>query len=455
MAEDRKVEGVEKGAVYAVVILALTSMFSYLDRQILVLLVEPVRRDLAISDTEFSLLTGAAFAIFYTLMAVPMGIIADRWSRKRLIMAGVALWGAMTIACGFARSYGQMFVARMGVGLGEAALTPTAYSLVPDLFPPERRARAMSWFVLGTFMGSALSLAIGGLVIGRLDSVGDIRLPLVGTLRPWQLVFIVIGLATLAMLVPLAAMRDPPRLGSAAGAEPQSSQGLGEAFRWIRKNRAGYSSLFVGVPLSALIVYGMQAWLPAYFLRVHGWTASETGLRLGGATLVLGLTGALIGGWLADRWRMQGMPDAALRINAIVVLATVPVPLAVLVAPGPMSALAAAGCFFFLSSLAVPLAPTALQGVTPPHLRARVSALFLLIVNIVGIGLGPTAVAFATDTVFKDPTAVGRAIALVGTVSYAASAIVLWQGLGSYRRLLLGLEADAMVPASLAIAAKN
>lgn len=440
MREDRDTQVGGARAIYAIVVLAATSMFAYLDRQILVLLVEPVRRDLQITDTGFSLLTGAAFALFYTVMAIPLGIVADRWSRKRLIMIGVALWGAMTIACGFARNFGQLFVARMGVGLGEAALTPTAYALIPDLFPPERRGRAMSWFVLGTFCGSAVSLALGGWVIARLEKAGEMTLPLIGRLAPWHLVFVLIGVATLAMLVPLAAMREPGRAPRLAG-DPAAT-GLGEALRWLWAHRAGYAALFCGVPFASLIVYGMQAWLPAYFLRVHGWTASETGLALGAATLVLGLTGALAGGWLADRWRARGVPDAALRANAWAVAATLPVPAAVMLAPTAPLALAAAGCFFFLSSFAVPLAPTALQNVTPGHLRARVAALFLLVVNVVGIGLGPTAVAFVTDRVIGDPAGVGRSLALVGTLAYLASFFFLLRGLAPYRRLLAAQDAS-------------
>lgn len=439
MRDDRETQTGAARAIYAIVVLAATSMFAYLDRQILVLLVEPVRRDLRITDTEFSLLTGAAFALFYTVMAIPLGVLADRWSRKRLIMIGVALWGAMTIACGFARNFGQLFVARMGVGLGEAALTPTAYALIPDLFPPERRGRAMSWFVLGTFSGSAVSLALGGFVIARLEQAGRITLPLVGSLAPWHLVFVLIGVATLAMLAPLAALREPER--APRPAEDAAAKGLGEAVAWLWTHRAGYAALFCGVPFSSLIVYGMQAWLPAYFLRVHGWTAAETGVALGAATLVLGLSGALTGGWLADRWRSRGVPDAALRANAWAVAAALPVPAAVMLAPTSTLALAAAGCFFFLSSFAVPLAPTALQNVTPGYLRARVSALFLLVVNAVGIGLGPTAVAFVTDHVVGDPAGVGRALALVGSLAYLTSLVFLIRGLRPYRRLLRAVEA--------------
>jgi len=415
-------------------ILALTYMFSYLDRQILVLLVEPVRRDLRIDDTQFSLLTGLAFALFYAVAAFPLAILADRWSRKRLILIGVALWGVMTMACGLSRSFGELFVARMGVGLGEAALTPTAYALIADLFPKARQARAMGLFVLGTFAGSALSLVLGGMVIGQVAKAPDLLLP-IGAVRPWQLVFLLIGGATLVLLVPLSRIVDPapPRARRDAVAAPA----LGP---WLWSQRARYFALFLGIPFSSLAVYGMQAWLPALFVRAHGWSATDAGVRLGLATLGPGLVGVVLGGWLADRWRAAGRQEAALLLNALVAAAMAPVPVLIAALPGADAALLASGLFFFLSSVIVPLAPTALQAVTPPAIRARTAALFLLVVNLVGIGLGPTAVAAASDHLLPWRGALGPALALVGGLGFALSAALLFLGLPGYRRALAADE---------------
>ena len=176
-----------------VTILMLAYVLSFIDRQILNLLVGPIRRDLAISDTEMSLLMGFSFALFYTLCGIPLGRLADRTSRRGLIAAGVLVWSAMTAACGLARHYWHFLFARVGVGAGEAALSPAAYSLIADSFPPERRATAISVYSMGIYVGSGLAFLLGGVVIQFASAQGDMTLPLVGTIRPWQLIFLLLG----------------------------------------------------------------------------------------------------------------------------------------------------------------------------------------------------------------------------------------------------------------------
>lgn len=418
-------------------VLTLAYVFSYLDRQILVLLVGPVRADLHISDTAFSLLAGAAFALFYAVMALPLAIIADRGSRRRLIMAGVAVWGSMTILCGLSTSFAMLFFARMGVGIGEAALTPTAYSLIADLFAPEKRGRAMGVFTTATFLGGGLSLLGGGAVVTLVSGMPPGAAPF--GLHPWQIAFVAVGALTLLLLLPLRAIADPPRHQAA------DTSGLGAAAAHIWRERAAYAPMFLGIPFASMIVYGVQAWLPTLFIRGYGWSAGEAGAMLGVVTLVAGIGGGIASGALADRWRARGKGDAALRLNAMLVLVAVPLPALIAFAPGPKAALVMAGLFVLVSSLTVPLAPTALQAITPPPLRAQVSALFLLAVNLVGIGVGPTAVALASDLVFAGDKAIGSALALVGTLSYLASALLLWRGLGAYGRAVMALEGESHV----------
>lgn len=419
-------EASTRAAWTTVGVLTLAYVFSYLDRQILVLLVGPVRADLHIGDTAFSLLAGAAFALFYAVMALPLAIIADRGSRRRLIMAGVAVWGSMTILCGLSTSFAMLFMARMGVGIGEAALTPTAYSLIADLFTPEKRGRAMGVFSTAAFLGSGLSLLGGGAVVTLVSAVPPSAVPL--GLHSWQIAFVAVGALTLFLLLPLRAIADPPRRRT-----PQSDTGgLGAAAAHIWRRRAGYAPIFLGIPFASMIVYGVQAWLPTLFIRGYGWSAGQTGLLLGSVTLIAGIGGGIASGVLADSWRSSGRSDAALRLNALLVLIAVPLPALIALAPGATAALVMTGLFVLVSSLTVPLAPTALQAITPPALRAQVSALFLLAVNLVGIGIGPSAVALASDLVFGGENAIGPALALVGTLSYLASALLLWRGLRAY-----------------------
>src|SRR6185437_13950526 len=198
---------------YATGVLMLAYVFSYLDRQILYLMVGPIRRDLHITDFEFSLLSGAAFGIFYTFMGLPIGWLADRVNRKKLIAVGVTAWSIMTILCGVAQSYGLLFLARIGVGVGEATLSPAAYSFLSDSFDKVRLPRAMSMYGLGLFIGAGLALIVGGEIIGAVDKWGDVSIPVLGTLRSWHLVFVMVGVPGLVVALWVSTLREPVRTG--------------------------------------------------------------------------------------------------------------------------------------------------------------------------------------------------------------------------------------------------
>lgn len=203
-----------------VAILMVAYVLSFIDRQILNLLVGPIRRDLAISDTEMSLLMGLSFALFYTLCGIPLGRMADNRSRRGLILFGVLVWSAMTAACGLARSYWQFLTFRVGVGVGEAALSPAAYSLIADSFPRERRATAISVYSMGIYLGSGLAFLLGGLVIKFASAQGDVHLPLFGEVRPWQLIFLILGAAGVLfclLLLPAGHRPDAALLGVLEG----------------------------------------------------------------------------------------------------------------------------------------------------------------------------------------------------------------------------------------------
>ena len=196
-------------AWYVVCILTIAYMFSFLDRQILALLVEPIRADLNISDTQMSLLQGLAFGIFYTLLGIPIGRLADRRSRRSIIAIGISIWCVMTAACGLAKNFGQLFLARVGIGIGEATLNPSAYSLISDYFPREKRARPMSFYNMGVSLGAGTAMVLGGQIISWVFSQPQPVLPLVGTLFHWQVVFIMVGLPGLLIAFLMVTVREP------------------------------------------------------------------------------------------------------------------------------------------------------------------------------------------------------------------------------------------------------
>lgn len=414
-----------------VVVLSLTYMFSFMDRQILVLLIDPIKADLQISDTQVSLLTGFSFAVVYTIMGVPMGRAADLWIRKYIIVFGVTVWGIMTAACGLARNFSHLFLARMGVGFGEAALTPAAYAMVADLFPPHRLAKAMSVFALGGMaVGVGLSLVLGGVVIGFVEEAGVLTLPLIGEVRAWQAVLILVGIMTLLMLIPLGFMPEPKR-HEAKGSQPATAEELSfkSVLRYITDHKAFYGPFIIGMSLINLYAYGVGSWIPSYFIRVHGWEASSTGITLGLLYVVPAVVGGFGGGWLADHIYAKGYRGAPLFLKSLAVTALVVLVPVFIILPWMPVKLGVLIVINLTVALSTVLSPTIIQLATPNRMRSQVSAIYLLVVNLIGIGFGPTAVALITDYVFQDEMAVGKSIVVTAIVACGAGALLLFKAL--------------------------
>ncbi|MBT7799203.1 MAG: MFS transporter, partial [Gammaproteobacteria bacterium] len=198
-------------AWYAVGILFVAYTFSFADRFILSLLIEPIKQDLNLSDTKISLLHGFAFAIFYTFMGIPIGRLADKYNRRTIIVWGIATWSCMTAVCGITKGYWQLFAARVGVGVGEAALSPAAYSMIADLFPAQKLGRALSVYTTGAFVGAGLAFIIGGTAIAAITTSPEITLPVIGTIRSWQAAFFLVGLPGLLVAALMYTVKEPLR----------------------------------------------------------------------------------------------------------------------------------------------------------------------------------------------------------------------------------------------------
>lgn len=411
-------------------LLSLLYTLSFIDRQILVLLVDPIRADLGLSDTQVSLLTGFAFGGVYAIAGWPLGRIADQVNRKWVIGAGVAVWGAMTFLCGAARSFPAMFVARMGVGLGEAALTPAAYSMVPDLFPRERRTLAMSVFVFGAKAGAGAALVLGGLVVALVDRAGVITLPFVGVVASWQVVLFVVGLATLGVLPLLAFLPEPRR--------HNLSQGAGSRFIDVAadmgRRPGAYVGIFLAAPIANMFAYGAWAWQPSVFIRDFGWSQAQTGVTLGAAMLVASVVTGFAAAYLSDHFVKRGRIEAPLTLSAIALIVAAIVVWGLPLAQSAEQALIAATLLSACLAVMTPLVPTALQNVLHSGQRAQVSALMLLVTNLVGIGLGPTVVALVSD--YATGANLALAIALVGAPASLVSALVLLSTRKGYRRAI-------------------
>ena len=367
-----------------------------------------------------------------------MGRAADNWVRKYVIIIGVTVWSLLTMACGVVRSFPQLFIARMGVGLGEAALTPTAYAMMPDLFPPEKLAKGMSVFALGSSVGAGMSLLFGGLVIGLVTDMESLSLPFVGEIRTWQLVLIVVGALSLLMILPLSLMQEPKRQGirqlaktddtPSAPLENRATESI--AFKavltYLKKHRAFYGCFFVGIALYALFIYGMMAWLPSYFIRVHQWQAANAGITLGVLTIVPSIVGTLSAGWLSDYLYGKGYRGAPLYMAIAALLLSIPLLLGLIYIPLMAAKLVIMVVLFFTLTVLGVIPPTVTQMATPARIRGQVSALYLLIVNLVGLGFGPTAIALVTDNIFQDELAVGHSIAVIGVLACGFGAALLF-----------------------------
>jgi MFS family permease len=422
----------------SIAILLLMTVLSHIDRSVIGLMIDPIKADLLISDVQISLLQGFAFALFYACFSVPMGWLADRYSRRGVIYLGVTSWSIATVACGLARTYGQLFAARFGVGIGEATLSPAAYGLVADLFPKRQLALAVGVLAAGAAVGSAVAIIAGGFIVQWAQETGGFW-----NLAPWQVVFVVVGapglvIAPLVFLIPRT--RHLRRIASA------SLAGLGYG-RWLWRNADYLVPTFLGVGLHAVLAYGMGAWTPAYFSRHFGLDVATIGLTLGLVGGITGVIGFIGGGWLVDRLHAAGVPDAHFRyfiVNCtlIIVLGV----LAFAVIDSVVVLIVLLGILHLLLPFTGP-AVAHLQSSTPQHFRGRTIALFMLTMNLLGMTLGPSSVALFSEHVFGGPEHIGSGIALLIAIGGPAALLMFVLARRPARRALAeGLAGGADDP---------
>ena len=414
-------------AWYVVALLLLAYTLSFIDRMILSLLVGPIRADLGISDTQMSLLMGLAFAIFYSALGLPIGLAADRMNRKNLVVAGVAIWSLMTALCGLARSYAILFLVRIGVGVGEASLSPASYSLLGDYFPREKLGRAVAVYSLGVPIGSGIALVLGSFVVKLVTQGPAVILPLLGQMEPWRLVFLIVGLpGLLVALLFYLTIREPARSVRASAPVP------GEFMAFLKLNRVAVTSHFLGMSLVAMVMYGATAWIPQFLHRTYGMPVASAGLWFGASMAVCGSCGILGGGWLADWLYRRGYRDGHLRVIRINAIILTPLFTFMALTPSLNLSLAAMVISMLVGTIHGGAAGSALQLIAPSHLRARLAALYFLVVTLLGLGIGPTAIALITDRVFGDDNALRYSIAIVSAVALPLSAIILTFGLRAF-----------------------
>jgi MFS family permease len=373
-------------AWYVVAVLTIAYIVSFIDRQIMSFLVKPIQRDLEIGDTHISLLMGLSFAIFYTLFGIPLGRLADTRSRRAIISVGIAFWSLMTVACGITRNFWQLALTRMGVGVGEAALSPAAYSLIADYFPPTRRATAMSVYSMGIYVGSGLSFILGGWVAGQVAGQENYVLPILGTMRSWQIVFVAVGLPGMLVALLLLTVREPLRRGpTQAGKLAAAPATIGETMAYVRDNAATFVCLNFAIALLTLSSYASSGWIPTMFARRFGWPPQQIGLVYGLVVAISGMLGVVGGGWLADRWARQGRVDATVRVAWIGTLCWLPSGILYPLMPNGWWTAALLIPTVFCGSMPYGVAPAAIQRMMPNTMRAQATAIYLFVINIIGV----------------------------------------------------------------------
>jgi MFS family permease len=410
---------------YVVGVLTLAYVLSFIDRQIITLLIGPIKQDLGLTDTQMSYLIGLSFALFYTVFGFVIALAADRFNRRNIIAAGIVVWSIMTACCGLARGYGQLFLARMGVGFGEGALSPSALSMISDYFPREKLARAISVYTMGIAVGSGIALLVGGTIIELVSTAATVTLPVFGDLRPWQAAFVVVALPGLPLALLMFTVREPERRGRLAPAG-DSAAAREVAARQFRAHWRSYAGIYVGLSVLTIMAYGVAGWIPEHFRRTYGWGIGEISLGYGLILIVFGPVGAIMGGWMADRFYRRH-DDGYLRAALVGLALLVPGYALFALMPSPWLSL----LFLIPATLggAMPtsVATASLMQISPNEIRAKVSALYYFVVSLVGLGLGPTSVALLTDYFFRDEARLRHSLAIVATVAgLAATAVLIW-----------------------------
>ena len=442
-------------AWYAVFVFALTLMINMLDRGIVPLLIGPLKRDLGLSDTQMGWLMGPAFIMVYMLLGLPIAMLVDYTSRRAILGVGVTIWSIMTSICGLAQSFRQLIVCRFGVGSGETCSGPATFSMLADLFPKEKLPRAIAVLNFGFYAGNGLALIIGGTIVQAFADAPPVTLPLIGvTMRGWQMTFFVIGLPGLIVAALMATVREPKRRGRISADTNDSTKpvpirgvfaflikiirvvvtNIEAVFAFLSKNRTTLAPIFIGMGIQVVMAYGALNWAPAFYMRTFGWTPKDYGLVQGLITITILPIGTLFGSILAERFARAGRDDANLRVVLLGKLAALPFGIMFPFMPNAYLAVAVSTIgLFCLSWTAAPL-NAALQIITPNQMRGQITALFLLVFNVIGFGFGPILVGLLTDYVFQAESQLGYSLAVTALILGPLGTFVIWLGMKPYGR---------------------
>ena len=413
--------------------LSIVQLFSFIDRQALSLLIAPIKAEFDMSDTQVSLVIGLGFAIAYAIAGLPIGRLVDQWSRPALLSLGLTLWSVCTASCGLAGSFAQLALLRSGVGIGEATLTPTVISFLGDYFPPSKRGISFAVFAVSVYVGSGLSLVAGSAVLEALKGVVFVTVPVLGEVRPWQLVFLIIGLPGLLAVPLVLTLAEPRRQRGVARAAVPQGLSMVEVLAHYRRHWPAFLTQHAASTMMAMLFYGVSAWVPEFLRRTYAMPIATAGFSFGAVTVVAGSLGVLSGGLFSDALLKHGYTDARLRATLFAALGALPFAEAFPRAGSAGLSLALVfGMVFFTSTIST-AGSTGVQELALPRMRGVAAAVYLFIFNGIGLSLGPTLFAVLTDEVFGDPAMLWRSLAFATPCIAVLAAVLSWAGLRPYR----------------------
>jgi MFS family permease len=436
-----------RNAWIMVAVLIVFYILNAFDRTVLSLMVGHVKEDMNVSDSQIGLMLGLSFALFYGVFAIPIGILADRYSKRVILFFGVAGWSLATVACGFAANYGELLIARMALGIGEASLMPAAHSLIAQTFPPARRGTAMSVFFLGGVSGNSLSVALGGAMIAYFSQFEQYSLGAFGSVRGWQVTFVIVGVFGVLSAALAFVFREPAlkRRESTAAAVP---------FLPVLRRRVGILLCILGtIVVYAGVLFGTVLWTPTYMARAFGWNPAQVGLSYSLVHLFGTGIGTVLTGMVVDRVFAKGFKDAHLRVFLVSVAIGGSCGVLAFAVDSPYIFLGLLAVLHFFGFAFSGTGAALVQTIAPAAARARMAALYVLTSVIIGNGFGPWIVGLLTDKVFADEAKLGWSIGLligVGSLIAISSAAVGLRHMREAVALTEAEDSEAAAPAPLA-----
>ncbi len=417
---------------YVLTVILLLVIVSWADRQVLALLVEPLKRDLNLRDWQIGILQGLAFALFFAVAGLPLGLLADRANRRNVMVAGATIWSIATAACGFATSFLGLFVGRIGVAVGEATLRPCADSMIADYFPRARLGLAFGIYMSGIVVGVGASFVLGAAAIQALSGMGPLVVPVLGRIAVWQAAFLAVGLPGLVIALLGLTIAEPIRRNAAG----QTRASVSLTFAFIGRNWRVYLAHFFGYSLVSLVGLSVHAWGVTFLIRSFHMLPVEAGYSYGICVLVFATAGVLMGG-VVSRWlTKRGFEDAYWRLPVYSGLLSAPLVAIAFLMPTPTLSLCVISAWLFVNSMVAGMNPASLQSITPNQFRGQMTALTTVASLMFAQILGPLSVGLLTDFVFHNPAALRYALAIVGAVCTPLYTFVFWISLPTYRAAL-------------------